>query len=127
MTSYERGIVGEECARNFLHCKGFDIVCSNYHSRYGEIDIIAKSDEYIIFTEVKTRKENSFLSPIESITKSKREKIIKTATKYLVENDSPLQPRFDVIEVTPKRDDDNINYINHIEGAFYQEDSYVFF
>ncbi len=109
------GDVGEERALEFLLQKGYEFVSSNYHSRYGEIDIIAKNGEYIVFAEVKTRKTGSLATPSEFVDFRKQKRIITTAKIYLSENPTELQPRFDVIEVTYMG---NEFEIEHIENAF---------
>lgn len=107
------GAAGEQRAQTFLREQGYDIVCANYRSRFGEIDIITENDAYIVFVEVKTRKNNRFSSAAEAVTIGKQRKIIKTAQWYLMEKASLLQPRFDVIEVYTDSGE-----INHIINAF---------
>jgi len=109
------GDMGEEKALGFLVENGYEFVDNNYHSRYGEIDIIVKNADYIVFVEVKTRKKGSLARPSEFVDTRKQKKILKTAKIYLSENPSELQPRFDVIEVTYKG---NEFEIEHIENAF---------
>jgi putative endonuclease len=99
MLSRQIGIQGETYAEEYLIKKGFSILDKNYHSRYGEIDIIAADNEYIIFTEVKTRGINTIANPCEFVTKSKQKKIIITAMYYINEKNIKLQPRFDIIEI----------------------------
>lgn len=91
-----KGKTGEEFAANILREKGYDILAQNYHSRYGEIDIIASDKKNICFIEVKTRRKNSMVGAAESVTPAKRKKIIITALLYLQDNDLDLQPRFDI-------------------------------
>lgn len=112
--SSHNGILGENYAARLLEKKGYSIEKRNYHSRYGEIDIIAKNDEYIVFAEVKTRSKGSIAQPREWVDSIKQEKIIKTAAAFLQELLIDLQPRFDVIEVFI---DEKIK-IAHIENAF---------
>lgn len=113
-SSRVKGNIGESLARKHLQDEGIEIVTSNYHSKYGEIDIIATTDKYIIFVEVKLRKEFSMVNPIESVSKAKRQKLIKTAMIYLNEYPSCLQPRFDVIAI----ESGDYPKIEHIENAF---------
>ena len=54
-----RGKLGEDITADYLCKNGFEIVARNYHSRYGEIDIIAKNSEFIAFVEVKARNEKA--------------------------------------------------------------------
>ena len=100
----KRGNIGEDFAVKFLAKKGFEIVDRNFRTRFGEIDIIAKDKEYILFIEVKARGENMLFSPAEAVIKSKQRKIILTAQIYLSQNPVELQPRFDIIEVYLERD-----------------------
>lgn len=111
-----KGAYGEREAAKYLKKKGYKIVTSNFHCRFGEIDIIAEKDGYLSFAEVKTRGENSLYTPAEAVTFSKMQKIIKTANYYLTVNPSDLQPRFDVIEVYTKNG--KVKEINQIENAF---------
>ena len=125
MNTGKTGKSGEEYASAFLQRMGFEIVCQNYHSRFGEIDIIAEDSQYIVFVEVKTRKSNTMVSPAEAVSKAKQTRIIKTASMYLKEHTSVLQPRFDVIEVTCFKD--GTQQINQIENAFCLEAGYGIF
>lgn len=100
----DEGRAGEDYTADLLATEGFRIVSRNFHSRFGEIDIIAENGQYIIFVEVKTRREGSISSPLEAVTSAKRRKIVRTAQAYLLKNPSGLQPRFDVCAVIRKRD-----------------------
>ncbi len=109
------GSAGEEYAVEVLTRKGYEIITRNYHSRFGEIDIICKNDKYIAFVEVKTRGKNAVSLGREAVTPSKQRKIIKTALNYLtLKNVTDLQPRFDIIEITVK---ERVRAV-HIENAF---------
>ena len=123
MTAKTIGDKGENVALNYCLSKGYELVERNYRSRYGEIDIILKDDQYIIFAEVKTRKYDSIATPSEFVDNRKRKRILMTAAIYLDENPTDLQPRFDVIEIIY----DTFIHINHIENAFYQIDDYSVF
>lgn len=119
MTKKEIGDLGETKAAEFLESKGCRIVCRNYHCRYGEIDIIAQTDEYILFVEVKTRARNGFGTPAEAVDRKKQKKLIITAYDFLGKNPKELQPRFDVAEVvTPSSGDFASCEINYIKNAF---------
>lgn len=118
------GSLGENYVCNYLQSHNFDILQRNYHSRYGEIDIIASDGKYLTFTEVKTRSENPMYSPCEAVTKSKQNKIIKTALLYMMNNKHDLQPRFDVAEVIIKKSTNEIIGFNYIKNAFIGEEDY---
>lgn len=110
---------GEEAAANYLKKKKYRIVGLNYSCRLGEIDIIAENHDYIIFAEVKLRKSGDFAEAREFVTRPKQQKIIKTASIWLANNETEKQPRFDVIEVyAPEGTLSRGLKINHIENAF---------
>ncbi len=98
--SNQFGKAGEEYTAQWLETQGYIIKARNYHSRYGEIDIIAENHEYIVFVEVKTRRSGAMVSPLEAVTREKQKKILLTAQTYLLKSSSALQPRFDVSAVT---------------------------
>lgn len=110
------GKIGEDYAAREYKKAGYRVVHRNFHSRYGEIDIIVQNEEFIVFAEVKARKIGSLTNPAEAVVKSKQGKIIKTAQIYLYSNPSFLQPRFDVFAVTTRND----KVISHelFESAF---------
>ena len=124
-----QGELGEILAARSLRDKGYRILTANYRSRFGEIDIIALNDTYIVFVEVKTRSEGMIAPPAASVTSAKQRRIIQTALLFLAEFEMELQPRFDVIEVrlphTPKAGKPLEGAeINHIESAFEAEGYY---
>lgn len=106
------GKLGEDLVCVFLEKKGYNILERNFHSRWGEIDIIAKDGDAVVFVEVKTRKSSAFGAPAEYVTLAKKKKIIKTAFIYL--NGEECEMRFDVAEVFYGTE----NRINYIENAF---------
>lgn len=110
------GKLGEDHVVSLLTQQGFEILEQNYHSRFGEIDIIAENEKYIVFVEVKTREKDGLTTPLEAITPSKQRKIIMTAQRYLQENPSLLQPRFDAAAVLTQGK--TIVDTQYIESAF---------
>lgn len=110
------GDKGEEFAVRYFEKRGYTILERNYHSRYGEIDIIAGDECFLVFVEVKARKSRSLVSPCEAVDFRKQKKICLTAMKYIAENESYLQPRFDIFEVW--QNEGRIYKFNHIEYAF---------
>ncbi|MCD8026632.1 MAG: YraN family protein [Clostridiales bacterium] len=124
-TAKEIGNKGESYAVKFLKKKKYKILERNYSKKYGEIDIIAKDKEYIIFVEVKTRHENPMTSPVDAVDKRKQKRIIKTAAAYLAENRLDVYCRFDVCEVFVNSDNLKLISINYIKNAFKQEGDYA--
>lgn len=111
---------GEDRVAAFLIKNGFSIVKRNFQCRFGEIDIIAENDEYIVFAEVKTRKAGSMITPAQSVDLKKQKKIRITAEKFLSNFETQLQPRFDVAEVTVSINADGTEKyeLNYIVNAF---------
>lgn len=107
---------GEEIACRYLQEKGYAILETNFRFGRGEIDVIAKQQETIVFVEVKTRSSNKYGYPEESVTESKKEKLKETAMEYLIKNDLQNEIRFDVVTITAVRD---AIHIRHIEDAFF--------
>ncbi len=100
MKRKELGDIGEKLARDFLKKKGYKIIGSNFRSREGEIDIIARKKDYLVFVEVRTKASTGFGSPEESVTFAKKEKLISSALTYMSEHrDLPESWRIDFIAV----------------------------
>lgn len=106
-----KGKKGENAAADYLKTLKYKIVETNYHSIYGEIDIIAKINSEIVFVEVKYRTTGYFGDGLEAVGKKKQDKIIKTALIYMNEYNIQSPCRFDVISIDG-------GVIKHIENAF---------
>ena len=111
------GNYGENLVCNFLRKNNCEILLTNYHSKYGEIDIIAENIKYILFVEVKTRNDNSLYRGLEAVDISKQHRIIKTAYDYINEFDISKQPRFDVAEVIMSNNKYKLNYYKNYFGV----------
>lgn len=109
------GSAGEATAARYLKKHGYTVIGQNYVCRFGEIDLIARDDRYIVFVEVKARKSEEFAAAREFVTPAKQNRVRKTAMLWLQQNETDLQPRFDVIEVVGQGVRQKIN---HIENAF---------
>jgi len=113
-----RGALGEDLALESLEHAGYTLVERNFRSYSGEIDLIVRNDAYIVFVEVKLRKDRRFADAAEYVDRRKTERIRKTAEFWLMKNPCPLQPRFDVVEVYQNSAAGSETEINHIIGAF---------
>jgi len=102
MNGKELGKRGEDAAAEFLCSHGYRILARNYRVACGELDIVARQRETLVFVEVKTRRGDRCGTPGQSVTWRKQQKIIRTAQWYLQEHHLDQVPcRFDVIEVFP--------------------------
>lgn len=118
-TSRELGEWGEALAAKYMIQKGFSLLEHNYHSRYGEIDLILENGDFVVFAEVKLRKSSRYGTPAEAVTPRKQEKLRLTAMCYLQNHGVEKQPRFDVIELyAPQGKQTPKIFIHHIENAF---------
>lgn len=113
------GAWGEALAAEYLRRKHYKIVATGYRCRFGEIDIIVRDKKYLIFVEVKLRKSGSFAKALEYVDSRKQQRLRLTASMYLAEHPTELQPRFDVIEIYAPRGLETAKPdINHMEDAF---------
>lgn len=110
------GKMAEIKAADYLRKKKYTLVDANYTCRFGEIDLVVTNKKYIVFVEVKMRNENSIAQPREFVDEYKQRKMISTASLYLLQNKTQLQPRFDIVEVICK--DNKIKSLKHLENAF---------
>ena len=113
------GAWGEALAAEYLRKKHYRILACGYHSRFGEIDLIARNRKYLVFAEVKLRRSSRFAQAREYVDRRKQDRIRMTASIYLSENPTALQPRFDVIEIyAPEGTQTAAPEIYHMEDAF---------
>ncbi len=110
---------GEAVAAEYLRSRHYKILACNYHTRFGEIDLIARSLRHIVFVEVKTRRDAGFAQGREFVTGRKQDRIRVSAQIWLETNETGLQPRFDVIEVyAPEGMRTREPKIIHLKDAF---------
>lgn len=113
------GAWGEALAAEYLRKKRYKLVAAGYRCRFGEIDLIVQDKRYLVFVEVKLRKSADFARAMEYVDKRKQDRIRTTASLYLAENPTELQPRFDVIEIYAPEGTATLRpEIHHLEDAF---------
>jgi putative endonuclease len=114
--SHDLGQRGEEEAARYLAEKGYRILCRNWKSGRLEIDIIAETEEFMVFAEVKTRSEDYLLDPASAVTSGKQKSLILAAESYIKRYRIDKDSRFDIISIIRK----GSHYqIEHIENAYY--------
>ena len=100
MSKISTGRSGEELAADFLRKRGFKIVERNYKCHFGEVDIIAREADTLVFVEVKTRSSREFGTPAEAVVKRKLDHIKNVASFYRIGKDNlPLGDRIDVVAI----------------------------
>ena len=80
--SISKGILGEKAAKTFLLSQGLTWITSNYHCRFGEIDLIMQEGDYLVFVEVKQRRSMAFGGALASVTWAKQTKLIRSVKHY---------------------------------------------
>jgi putative endonuclease len=117
MKRKDLGNRGEQLALNFLKKKGFRILETNYRCPHGEIDIITRQKDCLVFIEVRTKTNLAFGSPEESITNAKKRHLESVANHYLQNlAKMPLSWRIDLIAIELESDN-KLKRIEHIENA----------
>ena len=113
------GAWGEAIAAEFLRRKHYTLVAAGYYCKFGEIDLIVKNKKFLVFVEVKLRRNANFARAAEYVDRRKQDRLKMTASMYLAENPTKLQPRFDVIEIyAPQGTSTPAPEIYHLEDAF---------
>lgn len=113
------GAWGEALAAEYLRKKRYQILAAGYRCRFGEIDLIVQNKKYLVFVEVKLRRSSDFANAMEYVDRRKQERIRTTASLYLAEYPTRLQPRFDVIEIYAPEGTATLRpEIHHMEDAF---------
>ena len=110
------GAKQESIALKFLQQKGLKLITKNFRSKIGEIDLIMHDTTQIIFIEVRYRNLKSHGTPAETVNYTKQQKIIKTSTIYLIQNNlyDKVNIRFDIISIN----NDPVSPIEWIKNAF---------
>ena len=113
----ERGELGETAARRFLEEKGLKFLVANFSSKRGEIDLIFRDGDTLVFVEVKTRSPGGWTRPSRAVDLRKRQALVRTADDYIRLLKNPqVRYRFDVVEVIIV--DGQPNELRHLTNAF---------
>ena len=118
MKQYKSGLRGEQQAEGYLCSLGMQVIDRRYRGADGEIDLIMRDENYIVFVEVKARPGSRNGAGVQAVTTDKQRRMFHAATAFLVERqmlDCPV--RFDVVELTQ-------DGILHIPNAFLVQDTY---
>ena len=115
--SRKMGSLAEQQACDYLVAQGLHLVESNYNCRVGEIDLIMREGSCMVFVEVRARASNAFGGALASVSYSKRQKLIKTASLFLLTKKLyDKQPiRFDVLSIEGKPS--SITWIKNAFGS----------
>ena len=111
--AYYKGLAGEMLALKYLQCKGMQHIQSRYKTRYGEIDLIMKDGDTLVFVEVKYRSKASAGEGLMSIDQHKQDRILLAIEQYVYDNAIDSDIRIDAIEISA----DGIYYVANAISA----------
>jgi len=115
-SNHDIGKAGQKAAETFLLKKGYQIITRNFRKNTGEIDLVARDGDYVVFVEVKARKGLEYGLPREAVGRAKQKRIVNMALRYMAQhNITETDIRFDVVEVLMHQGQ---VYVSHIENAF---------
>ena len=100
--SRDRGRDAELACCKYLQQQGLKLLAKNYHGRRGELDLVMRDNNTVVFVEVRFRKNDAYGGALESITSSKQEKLRITAEQYLQRETELKNGRFDVVAMSEK-------------------------
>jgi putative endonuclease len=112
-----RGALGEKAAKQHLQQRGLKFLTANFRSERGEIDLIFRDVDCLVFVEVKTRSSEEWTRPAAAVNARKKRLLSQTALDYLRRLKNPqVKIRFDIVEVLLK--DGAVNEVRHLPNTF---------
>jgi putative endonuclease len=118
-----RGRLGERAAKKYLQQRGMKFLTANFRSNRGEMDLILRDGDCLVFTEVKTRSSEEWTRPAAAVDRERRGRLTRTALDYLrLLHNPPVKIRFDIVEVLLQ--DGAVREIRHLPNSFPMEKPY---
>ncbi|MCG3149586.1 MAG: hypothetical protein PCFJNLEI_03050 [Verrucomicrobiae bacterium] len=118
---------GEDFAAKYLRRHGYKILVRRFKTRAGEMDIICRQKDWLVFVEVKTRKSDDYGAPSEAVTREKQKHMSKVALEYLrMLGNPPIRWRFDIVEVLLRDDAKKPDDIRLIQNAFDLSEPFIY-
>ena len=111
MDKQKLGAKGEEKGAQFLKRQGYKILCRNFKTRVGKIDIIAEHKKEIVFIEVKTRSSLKFGYPEEAVTNRKKKHLFKASQYYLLKSKTDKPYRYEILAVMASQEEYLFNIV----------------
>jgi len=112
-----RGQLGENAAQSHLRAKGMKFLTANFRGKRGEIDLVFRDQDCLVFVEVKTRSSEAWTRPAQSVNAEKQRRLSRAALDYLKQLHYPeVRVRFDIVEVLLA--DDRVSEIRHLPNSF---------
>ena len=112
-----RGRLGERAAKNYLRRQGLKFLTANFRSARGEIDLVFRDDDCLVFVEVKARSSEDWTRPAAAVNAERRRRLSRCALDYLrLLKNPPVKVRFDIVEVLLA--DDDVREVRHLPNTF---------
>ena len=103
-------------AARYLEAHGYHILTRNFRTRYGEVDLVARHDDAIVFVEVRTRRGHAFGTPEESVTARKRQRLVAAAQQYLQDHTLEHLPwRVDLVSISLGSPEASVSHLQGID------------
>lgn len=119
----QHGELGERAAKKHLKQLGLKYLTANFRSERGEIDLVFRDDDCLVFVEVKTRSSEDWVRPAAAVNQRKRRLLCQTALDYLrLLKNPPVKIRFDIVEVLLQ--EGNVREVRHLPNTFPMEKPY---
>lgn len=111
------GAIGEKAARKFLRKQGLKFLVANFRSERGEIDLVFKDEDCLVFVEVKARSSEEWVRPASAVDEERRWRLSRTALDYLRQIRNPkIKVRFDIVEVL--LEGEKVGEVRHLPNTF---------
>jgi len=118
-----RGELGEVAAKKHLKRQGLKFLVANFRSSRGEVDLVFREDDCLVFVEVKTRSSEDWVRPAAAVNKERRQRLSRAALDYLrLLRNPPVKLRFDIVEVLLR--DGEVREVRHLPNTFPMERPY---
>src|ERR1043166_287777 len=119
----KRGELGERAAKRHLKRHGLKFLVANYRSSRGEVDLVFRDQDCLVFVEVKTRSSEDWVRPAAAVNKERRQRLSRAALDYLrLLRNPPVKLRFDIVEV--QLNDGEVREVRHLPNTFQMERPY---
>jgi putative endonuclease len=117
------GQLGERAAKRYLKRQGLKFLTANFRTERGELDLIFRDQDCLVFIEVKTRSSEDWVRPAKAVDKERRQRLTRAALDYLRLLDNPtVKVRFDIVEVL--LDCSEVREVRHLADSFPMERPY---
>jgi putative endonuclease len=117
------GVLGERVAKRHLRRKGLKFLTANFRSPRGEVDLVFRDEDCLVFVEVKTRASEEWVRPAAAVDAERRRRLSRTALDYLrLLKNPPVKIRFDIVEVL--LNGESVREVRHLPNTFAMERPY---